>query len=468
MPRGRPGASSNAPKDSAPVALKEQPLVARGGGREVPIDKVTPNPRNLRGDDLWDTPEEKAEMVASITEVGLIQALVVASREAFLERFPEYGETIGSARYVVMAGHRRLGAALAAGLETIRIDVQDDLVARLNLVMLEENLKRKGLDTFQEGEGYRRSNTEDGLSYQEIAASTGRSKAHITKRVKLLELPESARVIVRSKRVSIDNAYNLLIALGSGDEKLFADACELLAAGGLDAKGAANQVLAGGTAKGRAVPQVAIGGSVAGDAQGGVVLTETTTAVGEGAPEAAGAGIPGARTAPAVKASASAESSTAKPLTTPQTQADASQKSETTPPSEDAERATASAQRNEVCAKLVAGFDSAQTDPATVRIAAAVLSSASKNALTRAHTWMQTAGAANASAVGAVSYRDAVLLNSDGVLTAHLAYAVALAEDELRASDRRRRWDHRDLAHVRHLIDAGAYVPTDWEKSQLS
>ncbi len=87
-------------------------------------------------------------------------------------------------------------------------------------------------------------------------------------------------------------------------------------------------------------------------------------------------------------------------------------------------------------------------------------------ALNRAHAWMRDAGALNADAVEATSYRDTVLLSGDAMLALHLAYAVALAEAEIRAADNRRSWDHRDRAHLQHLIDTAGYEPTDWERQQ--
>lgn len=473
MPRGKPGASQNAPKEPM-KPLREQPLVAASSGREVPVVKVVPNPRNLRGEDLWESAEEKAETVASIKEVGLIQALVVATREAFLGRYPDHEADLGTARYVVMAGHRRFDAVCAAGLEKVRIDIQDDLVSKLNLVMLEENLKRKGLDPFQEGEGYRRANTEDQLSYQDIATATGRSKSHITKRVKLLDLEGDGRALVRARRVSIDSAYNLLTALGQGNAEHFIAGCEAML-DGRSAKDAANYVLSG---SGRNRSAAERGESVSGTA---VALT-TTSVLGETSTHASPSSadedsdgapaIPGARNEPiptetsAPSTSGTNSSTVTQPKSTPDTSKAQKQQPEST--TNDAARSEAGALRNESCSHLLADFSVERVDPVTIRLAAAVLNAASKNALTRALSWMQAAQAPNSSMMGAASYRDAALLNSDPAVTVKFAYAVALAEDEIRATDRRRRWDHRDVSHLRHLIDAASHEPTEWEKRQLS
>lgn len=457
MPRSGPGASSNTRKGPESVLLRQQPLVASNGGKVVPLEKVAPNPRNLREGNLWESPEEKAETVASIKEVGQIQACVVATREAFLDRYPQHESDIGSARYVMLAGHRRFDAIRAAGLETVRVDVQDDLVPKLNLVMLEENLKRKGLDAFQEGEGYRRANLEDQLSYQDIAAATGRSKSHITKRVRLLDLPEQSRELVRSRRVSIDSAYNLLTALGEGNEELFVQAADAIAELRLSPKDAANHVLTvvSGRNQSAAATDSQRQGAAAATASptATAVLTETAERSDAEATSPA-APIPGARSEPAA-------AETERPAGVPE------RIKPSTSSADDADRSTASARRNECCGHLVGRYAPGPGDGASARIAAAVLASASQNAIARAHSWMQSVDA-NATGVGPVSYRDSLLLKADARLTVHFAYAVALAQDELRASDRRRRWDYRDIAHLRHLIEAASYEPTDWEKGQLA
>ena len=458
MPRGKTaGASPNAPKtETGPVPLQSNPLVQQStGGKSVPVGKVAPNPRNLRGGDLWESPEEKQETVTSIREVGLIQALVVCTRVAFTDRYPEYEDELGDARYVLMAGHRRLDAVLAAGLETVRVDVQDDLVPKLNMVMLEENLKRKTLDAFQEGEGYRRANVEDELSYQQIAEKTGKSKSHITKRVKLLDLSRESRALVTSRRISIDNAYGLLTALGPANEHRFTAAFEAMSEGRLTPKEAANTVLAVSARNSSPKPPAAPAEPTE------PFLTETA-----GTDSAVEADSEAAPTIPSARSQ--------DPFLTETDTSDPSPETETPEPgspeagADDAlDRSAASAHRDECCAQLVASYEPATSEPQTLRTAATTLALASTNALARAHTWMRSADARNAAAMTPGSYRDSILLSGEPQLAIRFAYAVALAEGELRASDRRRRWDHRDIAHLQHLIDTASYTPTSWEKHQL-
>ena len=50
----------------------------------------------------------------------------------------------------------------------------------------------------------------------------------------------------------------------------------------------------------------------------------------------------------------------------------------------------------------------------------------------------------------------------------HLAWAMAIAQDELRAREPYRRWGAGDVAHVRRLQERVGYVPTEWESAQMT
>ena len=101
-------------------------------GRMVPIDQVDPNPdqpRQAMGD--------LAELIASVTEKGIIEPLVVRQR---------------GARYQIIAGERRYHAAVQAGLHELPVvirDVDDREMLELALV---ENIQRKDLTPFEESE----------------------------------------------------------------------------------------------------------------------------------------------------------------------------------------------------------------------------------------------------------------------------------------------------------------------------
>lgn len=92
---------------------------------ELPLGAISQNPDNPR-EELRDL-EGLAE---SIREIGLVNSITVATVDAYLSERPERaGEVDEGARYIVVDGHRRLEAARLAGEPTIRVSVNNALVA---------------------------------------------------------------------------------------------------------------------------------------------------------------------------------------------------------------------------------------------------------------------------------------------------------------------------------------------------
>jgi ParB family chromosome partitioning protein len=96
--------------------------------RTATVKELASNPFNPRH-----TLTELQEMADSLLEHGQLLTLVVVTREAFLAahlpKHPDCEEDLGDARFVVIDGNRRLGGAKLAGLEEMRIEVNDDLAS---------------------------------------------------------------------------------------------------------------------------------------------------------------------------------------------------------------------------------------------------------------------------------------------------------------------------------------------------
>src|SRR5258708_29833442 len=102
-------------------------------GRLVPIDQIDPNPnqpRQVMGD--------LSELIASITEKGIIEPLVVRPR----------GE-----RFQIVAGERRYQAAVQVGLRELPAGPPDRDEAGVLGVAPLQNLPREGLPPLPETEG---------------------------------------------------------------------------------------------------------------------------------------------------------------------------------------------------------------------------------------------------------------------------------------------------------------------------
>lgn len=130
LPTGAVSRESMVPaQESGPPAAAEQVEPAGAYFAELPLDAITPNPRQPR--EVFDD-DALAELVSSIREVGLLQPVVV--RQAGAERFE------------LIMGERRWRACREAGLERIPAIVRATDDEKLLLDALLENLHRSQLN----------------------------------------------------------------------------------------------------------------------------------------------------------------------------------------------------------------------------------------------------------------------------------------------------------------------------------
>ena len=102
---------------------------------ELPIDSILPNPNQPR---LTFDEESIAELAQSISQVGLIQPLVVRR---------------GSGGYELVAGERRLRACKSLGMATVTCIVEEKLREESSAMMaLIENLQREDLHYMEEAQ----------------------------------------------------------------------------------------------------------------------------------------------------------------------------------------------------------------------------------------------------------------------------------------------------------------------------
>jgi ParB family chromosome partitioning protein len=172
------------------------PIVDRPRGqRKIPIEFLRPNPRNPRtsfGE------SELADLAASIREKGIIQPVVVRT-------------IVGVAdAYEIIAGERRWRAAQQAGLQDVPVVVHeaDDREA-LELAII-ENVQRADLNPIEEAQGYERLSAEFGYSHSDLAKIIGKSRPHVANMLRLLNLPEASRSMVREGSITAGHARALL------------------------------------------------------------------------------------------------------------------------------------------------------------------------------------------------------------------------------------------------------------------
>jgi ParB family chromosome partitioning protein len=186
-------------------------------GLSVEIDKISANPFQPRRS--FD--EAKiAELAASIRDQGVIQPLVVRRN--------------GDA-YELIAGERRLRAAIQAGLKEVPVvlrEAGDNDSLELALI---ENLQREDLNAIEEAEAYRRLHEEFHLSQEAIAEKMAKSRPAVTNSMRLLSLPNEVQQEVASGRLPAGQARALL---GLGNDAAIVAAAREIIAKGLSARAA--------------------------------------------------------------------------------------------------------------------------------------------------------------------------------------------------------------------------------------
>lgn len=183
---------------------------------EVPVGDIVDSPYNPPHRQVLDE-EALADILPSVRARGVMSAVLICERDVLIESSPHLDTITDPGRYVMLAGHRRKAASIIAGLTTIPAVVRNEFASARTLVelLLAENGARLQLTPIEEAEAYKRLQ-EEGMSYAQILESVGgsvRSKGQITKRLKLLDLTESAKEALNQQRISVDGALTLLAKL---------------------------------------------------------------------------------------------------------------------------------------------------------------------------------------------------------------------------------------------------------------
>jgi len=151
-------------------------------GRMIAIDLIDPNPdqpRQVMGD--------LSELMASISEKGIIEPLIVRQR---------------GGRYQIVAGERRYQASVQVGLRELPVvirDVDDNEIMEIALV---ENIQRKDLSPFEEAEALQTLAERCGYTHEDLARRMGKSRTVVTESLALAQMPVEVRNLCRLADIS--------------------------------------------------------------------------------------------------------------------------------------------------------------------------------------------------------------------------------------------------------------------------
>jgi ParB family chromosome partitioning protein len=214
QPDNFPPADAVAPSPGA--AGPEAAAVApHAGPLCVPIGQVESNPFQPRHDFEED---EIQSLCDSLRAHGLLQPIVV--RRA--------GDG-----YQLVAGERRLRAAVKAGWSEVPVQVveaDDRQIAELALV---ENLQRKDLNPLEKAASFQRYLQEYDCTQEELAARLKLDRSTVSNFIRLLELPSEVQQSLRQGKITQGHARSLLPL---GDEREQTALCRRIQEEGLSVR----------------------------------------------------------------------------------------------------------------------------------------------------------------------------------------------------------------------------------------
>lgn len=160
---------------------------------ELPLSRITPNPRQPRT--VFDE-DALAELTESVAEFGVLQPVVVRS--------------IGGGRFELIMGERRFRAAAAAKLDRIPAIVRGTADQDLLRDALLENLHRADLNPLEEAAAYQQLLDDFDCTQEVLSTRIHRSRPQITNTLRLLRLPSSVQLKVAAGVLSAGHARALL------------------------------------------------------------------------------------------------------------------------------------------------------------------------------------------------------------------------------------------------------------------
>jgi ParB family chromosome partitioning protein len=165
---------------------------APGAAKEVPVGKIRANPLQPR---TAFAERDLSELAASIAAVGILQPLLV--------------HRVGDG-YELIAGERRLRAAVMAGLAVVPVVEHDAKNEDLLTLALTENLQREDLNPIEKARAFKNLLEKHNVTQEVAAKRIGKDRTTISNFVRLLDLPESVQHVVSRGGISMGHARALL------------------------------------------------------------------------------------------------------------------------------------------------------------------------------------------------------------------------------------------------------------------
>lgn len=185
----------------APVQSGEASLTTARKPEVLPIERLQPNPNQPR---RHFTAENLEELSKSLMQKGILQPLIVRP-------------IANSQQYEIVAGERRWRAAQMAQLHEVPVLIREFDDTEVLEVGIIENIQRADLNAIEEALAYRQLMDRFGHTQEKLAEALSKSRSHIANLLRLLNLPEDVRDLVRDGKLSAGHARALITAPNPSD-----------------------------------------------------------------------------------------------------------------------------------------------------------------------------------------------------------------------------------------------------------
>ena len=138
------------------------------------------------------------QLADSLRRYGLLQPILVRPHPSLL------------GNYEVVAGERRLRAARLGGLTRLSAVVRNMTDKDCLEAALLENIQRQNLNPMEEAEAYLRLIQEFRYPKEKLAGIVGKSRSHVSNRLRMLRLPETVQEMVREGALSVGQTRPLV------------------------------------------------------------------------------------------------------------------------------------------------------------------------------------------------------------------------------------------------------------------
>ncbi len=160
---------------------------------KISLDKIEANPYQPR--QFFDN-EQLQSLAASIKRKGVFQPILV--------------QKLANGAYQLVAGERRMRASQIAGLTEIPAIITDFSKEEQLEIAILENVQRENLNPIEEAEGYKRLLDEFSHTQEQLSEIIGKSRSHISNVMRLLNLPDDVKQMIKEGKLSFGHARALV------------------------------------------------------------------------------------------------------------------------------------------------------------------------------------------------------------------------------------------------------------------